>query len=495
MAAVPPGPFRKWWRAALSLLLCAAALSAGVLTFVGLASLRQPPDERETVEKVYHVEVFDVSRRQLREIVSAYGTAVADREVIVSAQVSGEVIEVHPRLYVGNAMRGMSVATGPDGQSVRREGDLLVRVDPATYRERVADIEAQLAADTAELNRLAQEHAGILRMLKLSQQDIDVFREEFERVRKLSGRGVAAESQLTESLLQLKKYEQSLAAYENERDLFPLRREQIQRRQASHQAQLELARQDLQRTEIRAPFDGTLSEVLVDPGQYLRTGDPLVRLTDLRRVEVPLPVTLKDYAFLRQQIAAGRHPRCVLSGNESSGVRWSGTVVRAAPQADETTRTVLVFVQVDNAGQEVPLLPGTFVQARIDGPVHQNVVAIPRDALLDGRVFLADGGRARAVTLKSPSFLESLVLLKSELTDGQQIILTNLDVIHAGAAIEIEQHHSLEEELQRLRVPAIQLLSQADNLLEKPLSPAETAGSEQVSRRNPVNRPAKSDSP
>ena len=487
---------RPWWRVLVSIVLCVLVLSAGGFAFVGLASLRKPPEERSTTEKVYNVEVFEVAREDLREVVSAFGTATADREVIVAAQVSGEVIELHPQLRVGRDVRGLAVEAGPDGRSVRRNGDLLVRIDSTPYRERVAEVRAQLAADDAELARLKQEQTGNARMLAMGEQDIDVFREEYDRISKLSERGVAAKSQLTDALLQLKKYQQALINYENERDLFPVRREQVNRRKAAHEAQLEQARHDLARTEVRAPFDGRLSEVHVDLGQYVRAGDPLVRITDLRVVDVPVPVPLRDYAYFAARLAAGESPQCVLAENESASARWTGTVVRAAPEADESTRTVRLFVQVNNAEQRTPLLPGTFVHVRIDGPVHRATVAAPRDALLEGRMFVVRDGRATEIRPRPRQLLQSLALFDTGLEAGERLILTNLDVIHEGAAVQVERIHVLEDELQRHLRPTVRRQA-AENRQPAPresLAPPAANVPAATTRRIPQNLPPSPDS-
>lgn len=446
-------------RAGLSVVLCLVILLLGGVGFLVLASLRQPPELREPAAKVYNVTVFPVQPAELQQIISGFGTARADREVLLAAQVAGQIVEAHPRLRVGQRVEAASVGMSPAGESRRSEGDLLVRIDPQTYQERLSQAETQLAADQAELARLKQEEANTRQLLDRWLADYSDYQKELQKTQELHRKGVATESDLRRVQLELRQYEKSIVQSRNELSLFPLRRDQLMKRIDAHRADLKLARLELERSEIRPPFDARLSEVLVEKGQYLRPGDAIARLTDDSLVEVAVPITLDDYARLLPRIQAGDYPTAMLAENETAPPRWYGEVVRAAPKADEQTRTVNVFVQVENAAQDSPLLPGTFVHARIDGPVFQEAVAVPRDSLINGRVFVARDGHAepRAVTVGRT--LQTLALLTGGLQAGDQVILTNLDVIHDGAQVHVQDERTLAQELDQQRIKVARQLA------------------------------------
>lgn len=438
-------PSRKTlWKALLSVVLSVAALACGAAVFNVLASLKQPPASREQTEKTYNVEVFDVERSNLQEIISAFGTARADREVVLSAQVAGEIVEIHPRLKIGQVMR-------PVGESQRLPGDLLVRIDQKPYRERVRQAENRIAEDQAELEHLQKQEENNEVVLQKAQEDVKTYKAEYDRLRKLYDDGVAAESQVTAARLEMQRYELILVRADNERKLFPLRRKQILSRVETHNADLEVAKLDEGHTDVRPPFEGVLGDVLVEQGQYVRVGDPLVKLIDKTKVEIPIPVTLTDYAKIERKVRGGESPRVELAENETAPARWIGHVVRVAPEADELTRTVKVFVHVENAEQQVPLLPGTFVHARIDGPVLRETLVVPRDAIVGGKAFVASRGRAVERTVVVQRTLQLLAILEDGVQPGEELILTNLDIIHDGARIEIQSHSSLADELKKQR--------------------------------------------
>ncbi|MED5446879.1 MAG: hypothetical protein VYA62_01555, partial [Planctomycetota bacterium] len=83
----------------------------------------------------------------------------------------------------------------------------------------------------------------------------------------------------------------------------------------------------------------------------------------------------------RTVLDAGEGPLVDLATEETGAASWKGRVVRLAPEIDERTRTGRAFVVVENSRQSQPLVPGTFVHARITGLQHGRAVVIPRDAI------------------------------------------------------------------------------------------------------------------
>ena len=438
----------------MSLTFGIAFVCVGVVVFFLLASLKPAPAARAPTEKIYNVEVFDVERADLQEIISSFGTTLASREVVVAAQVTGEIVEIHPRLDIGEKVATSQVRMDDTGQSQRVIGDLLVRIDPRTYREHVEQAKRKLAEDEAELERIKREESNNERLIAKVTADFETMTEEFDRMKQLRKSNSVSASQLARAVLELNQYETTLISRQNDAALFPVRRAQIEKRRETHRSDLTIAELDLKRTEVRPPFTGLLSEVTVEQGQYVRSGDPLLRLTDISAVEVPIPLPLEDYAKIAALVESGAQPIVELAENETDPARWFGNVVRIAPEADELTRTVEVYVEIENTAQTVPLLPGTFVHARIVGPVLQNVLVVPRDAMLNGRLYVAKEDRATQRTARIHRTLQSLAIVEAGVEATEAVILTNLDIIHEGARLRVQSHRSLSDELNGRRVQA-----------------------------------------
>ncbi|MCH7990556.1 MAG: HlyD family efflux transporter periplasmic adaptor subunit [Planctomycetes bacterium] len=468
-----------------------------------MASLKQPPAEREPIEKIYNVEVFDVEPANLQEIISGFGTARADREVTLAAEVAGSIESVHLHLKVGREVHPQRIRLDKNGRSETLPADVLLQIDPKTYQQRVEQSQKRIAEATAELRQLEQEKKNLTLESGKAKADVIEYRREFQRILQLQQDGVLVESDVTKSRLELQRYELLFTRAENRVKLLPFREKQINARIETYQTDLRMAELDLERTIVIPPFSGTLSEVTAEKGQYVRPGDPLVRITDKTFVEIAVPITLEDFAKIEPKLRQEesnfvRKPLAALAENESDPPRWVGRVVRASPIADELTRTVNIFIRVDNRSppnitEEIstknrkpwsPLLPGSFVHARIDGPILEQILVVPRDAIVNGRVFVAvamnkqmadDSGNRpdsfvgkdiqsqqeeillveeRAVTVKRT--LHSFAVVSHGLKPGDRVILTNLDIIHPNAKIRVRSHRKLADELQPRKARIIQ---------------------------------------
>lgn len=424
-------------------------LSAGLWVFAALSSQKKQPPQRESVAKRFNVEVFDVECSDMRETVVGYGTARSDREVILSAQIAGEVIEEHPRLKVGEAVQAAGVAQDSAGRSQPLTGDVLVKIDPEQYRQKLLQAESRLNEDEADRRLLEQQEQNTARHLDRAREDFRLYEEEVVRIEALRKQKIKADSDLTAARLELQRYKEALVTLENERKLFPIRHEQLDRKVAAHQSEVSLLSRDLEHTVVRPPFSGILSEVMVELGQQVRPGDALVKLIDVAIVEIPVSLPLGDYAKVAGKLARGEKPRADLAENETAPARWTGHVVRVAPQADQLTRTVKAFVQVENSQQPVPLLPGTFVYARIEGPLLKQVFVIPRDCIVNGKVFLAGQDRAQQRDIEVRETLHAFAVIRNGLRAGDQVIMTNLDILYDSAAIRIQGRRNLKQEMRQ----------------------------------------------
>ena len=450
-------------RTVISLGLILGTLLVGSWGYATLSSLKPPPEERSIAPKVYHVEALKIERLDLPEIVVGFGTAHADREVVLSAQVAGEIVSINPQLKVGAELKAAGASIAADGQSRTYEGDLLVRIDPDQYQHKVAQLEAKLKGDETEQQLIRQQIANNRRHHDKARVDYDLAKEQYDRIASLRKKNVSSDAEMTSAALDLQRYQESLITLENERDLFPIRQDQLEQRLEMNRAELKLARLDLARTNVRPPFSGRLSEVSVELGQHVRVGDPLMKLVDLNVVEVPVSLPLAESAKIATAVQKNEYPRVLLAENETSPPRWTGLVVRMAPVADELTRTVKAYVQVENGSQTVPLLPGTFVYALIQGPQLQQVIPVPRDSLLNGQVYVAENGKARLRTVRIREQLRALSILESGLEPGEKIIISNLDVLFDGASVSIGTERSASEELQRRRLMISQGLNSKAN--------------------------------
>lgn len=512
-----------WVKAVITLFLGAAIIGLGVVGSSWLAAMKQQPPQRDRPEKVYSIEAFEVESADLQEIITAFGTTRPNREVTIEAQVAGEIVKVHnyrpeasPKQAAEQGLKVGQHVRGPDPIDVaatesldpaapqRYTGDLLLQIDGATYQERIAQATNRINEGKAELQRLLQEQTNNERLLEKVNSDYKIYKQQYDRVARLNERKIATDSELSNAKLELAKYEDAQLQRKNEQALFPTRIELQKKKLLTFETDLKLAQIDLKRTNVRPPFSGMVSEVMVDLGTYVHVGEPMLRLTDTSEIEIPLPLTLYDYAKIERKLLAGEKPRVELSENETTPKRWVGHVVRRAPEADVTTRTVNVYVHVDNHGlenseQPIDLLPSVFVHARIAGPIIKQVIVVPRDVIRDGKLFVITqvkpvidsskkndpskdiqlsmrGGQEYAalegIAAERPvtvlRTLRNLAIISDGLKPGDHIAMTNLDVIHTGAKVRVESKFTLNDALDEQGTPALRRYVPAGELAGGP---------------------------
>ncbi len=106
-------------------------------------------------------------------------------------------------------------------------------------------------------------------------------------------------------------------------------------------AELKRAQLDLEYMTIRAPFDGALQERHVEVGDFVKSGDPIARFVDNRRIIVTANVSEYDAGYVQ----TGQTAQAQLATGETV----HGTIRYVAPVADEATRTFTVELEVDNS--------------------------------------------------------------------------------------------------------------------------------------------------
>jgi membrane fusion protein, multidrug efflux system len=147
-----------------------------------------------------------------------------------------------------------------------------------------------------------------------------------------------------------------------------------------NQSQLDVARASIARTQaviaqklVRAPFAGQLGVRMVDVGQYLSAGTPIVSLTnlDVLHVDFTLPEQARASLAVDQQVEI----RADAFGSRVFPAR----ITTIEPQVDPDMRAIKVEATLENPRHL--LLPGMFAATRVVLPAQPNVVTVPETAV------------------------------------------------------------------------------------------------------------------
>lgn len=201
-----------------------------------------------------------------------------------NAYLRGKVTQIAPQLS-----GYLSEVDVSDFQTVK-QGDLIARIDPSSYRQKLSQAQATLASAKAAVDvakqsvssAVASEHSAEA-ALASAQSTLETAQTDAERMDKLRERGVTSQSSADQTDLALRQAQASVrqaeAQLQVQREATASAKLQIAARNAdveSAEAAVELAQIDLSHTEIRAPADGRLGQVSAHVGQYATAGTTLV---------------------------------------------------------------------------------------------------------------------------------------------------------------------------------------------------------------------------
>ena len=242
------------------------------------------------------------------------GTIQPERRADVRAEVSATVLEVAKE----------------NGDAVKR-GDLLVRLDDMSIRDALASAEATSRSAAQALEQASRQ---------------------LERVKTLRGSGMASAQALDDA---------------------EVRRNGAQSDLEAAKARAVLARQQMERTHVRAPFDGVVSERKVSSGDTASPGKELLKVIDPSSMRFEGLVSADHIGIVK----AGQPVTFRVNGYGEQD--FQGKVRRVNPAANPTTRQVEVLV--DFTGKNQPRLAGLYAEGRVETETNSSLT-IPATAIV-----------------------------------------------------------------------------------------------------------------
>lgn len=354
----------------VQLLAVLVVLGAAGAVFAVLEAGKEKPRVAERVAYLPRVDAIGVERRVVAQQWVGYGTARALDGVDVASEVDGLIVE-----------RPAGVEAGAEVG----EGELLIAVDERDYAALAEARRRAVEGIEAELRGLEFERVRAEEQLAQAREELAANERDLQRARDTVSRGAGTQSEVDLRTGEVARMQRQVSSIGQVLDTWPSRRDGALARLAAARAELVTAELSLSRTRVVSPIGGRLQDVFVERGERVRLGEVVARVVDLSRVEVPLRLPL-DAAG-----SVGRGSRVRLTRDADTGTEWVGVVERVAPEASESTRTVTVFVVVEQeAGGEAEVLrPGQFVKGVAESGGGEAVWVAPRRAVRDGRVWLA----------------------------------------------------------------------------------------------------------
>ncbi len=369
--------------------IIASAIALSLIMFL----LKPAPEKLISPETALAVETQMLEKTSAQLYIQSQGTVLPRTRTALISEVSGAVLEVSPEFVVGGVFQA---------------GDVLMQLDPTDYQVALHRAEARLISMNAKLS--------------------------FEQARSA----------------QAKKEWAMTGRPSTEAPLLALRKPYLAEAEANvlqAQAEVKQAQQKLNKTTIRAPYAGMVSEKMADVGQFVATGSKLGEIFAIDYAEVRLPMTKRDLAKLDSAaISDGQSSPAVTLRASVGGteVEWNALLVRSEGVVDQRNRAQYLIAQVDDPyniqrrHQKPALLMGSFVRAAIAGKKLDDIFALPRHALLEGdNVAAVDAdSRLRLKKVEKTFGDDQFYYIDNGLEEGVEVIVSAVGIAIDGMRVK-----------------------------------------------------------
>lgn len=201
---------------------------------------------------------------------------------------------------------------------------------------------------------------------------------------------------------------------------------------ALQQAAVALAKAQLGKTVILAPFDGVIGLRMVSLGDYVSPGSDLVPLESIH----PLQVDFRIPEQYLSSVAIGS--RISLTLDALPGQIYEGQVAAISPVVDVGGRSILLRANVPNTNEH--LRPGMFARVQLQF-VDQDSLLVPETALSPSGesqyVFRVEDGRAQRVAVSLGLRRDGMVEILQGLNVGDQVVVSGLQKIQDGTPVHV----------------------------------------------------------
>lgn len=403
------------------------------LLVIGCSSSNTKEAKNKNAE-VIPVQVAMVKKEPMRMEISIVGTVFPLQEVIVTPKVSGKIEKIFVK----------------EGDFVKA-GGVLIKLEQTDFLLAVKQAEAALGTARANLaNLLAGTRVEKIEQaqaaLHQAQANFTNMEKEYQRMKQLAATGAAAQRQLDTAIAQ---YESAIAQVKQAREQLGMLKKgateeeiEIARAQVTQaEAGVAVARKSLEDATMKAPFSGLITARFVDEGVQVYTAPKtdILKLTDVSRVKVEVPVSERDFP----RVKIGTHAE--IKFDALAGEIFQGHVTRIIPEINPISRNFNVEAEIPNPN--LRLKSGMFASIRLFVG-QKETLTISREILVTDLVtgvsyaFVVEGDQAvrRRLILGERSGL--LIEVLEGLKEGENLVVKGQNRLQHGSKVKIIQEIS-----------------------------------------------------
>ena len=278
-------------------------------------------------------ETTDISNKD-EEIVFSVETKIFNSSLIdQSIELQGQTIH-HKKIDVKSETSGnINKLNFSRGDKVNKNSDLvLISMD---------DRKEKLFSAQKDLERLSKElilnEKNRDNLLRQNIEKIKLYEIEYASAKQLIDKGLSSKSKLTLASFNLAEAE---ADREDIKIKFESTLANLEAQISNVKSLLKNIKLDIAKTNISAPFDGIISQIMVEETEFISIGTPLFTIIDLD------PIKIEGYLseFDINKVSVGTNAII----EDSNGIKKNGTITFISPSAETSTRTFEITIEADN---------------------------------------------------------------------------------------------------------------------------------------------------
>ncbi|NOT62439.1 MAG: efflux RND transporter periplasmic adaptor subunit [Acidobacteria bacterium] len=347
--------------------------------------------------------------RAMARSVEVVGSLAADEEVVISAQVPGEVAQIN--IDFGSFVQAGQVIATLD----QRDAKLRIEQAEASLKQTMARL--GMTSDKFDPNQAAD--------VKVARASLDWTKMDLERATKLVENGDVARSiydnALTQNQLAQARHQAALDAVNQQLAVIEQQKSAIN-----------LAKKALGDTIVRSPITGAVKEKHTSRGAYL--SQQSLRIATLVKIN-PLRLRADIPEFAAAAVRTGQ--QMLLEIDAFPGRKFTGRIARIGASLNEQTRALTVEATVANPGNL--LRPGMFAKSSLITAPNAQATMIPSKAVVSiaglTKVFVIENGKAVERIVKTGTKDGDLIEISEGVRTGENVALNNLDKLQTGTTV------------------------------------------------------------
>ncbi len=195
----------------------------------------------------------------------------------------------------------------------------------------------------------------------------------------------------------------------------------------------------IDKTVVKAPFNGVIGLRRVSPGQYVTTNDVIASIQQLDKIKIDFTIP-EQYSSI---ISIGKQVDVEMDALNS--IKKKARIIAVEPQVNQQTRNLLIRAILEGGTAN----PGAFVKVYVDAGDNSKAIMVPTNAIIpedkNNQLILVKNGKASFVDVETGYRQADNVEISKGVSPGDTVIVTGVLFARPGSSVKIRSVQTLEQ--------------------------------------------------